>query len=549
MLLFLRVAPGFGLAVEERDRPTLRSHPIVMAGSPRERATVSEVNVLAARSGIRPGMALPQVRQLCPDCLVLAANPTQYEALWEELCEILRAFTPLVEPIERGQVICDLAGCERLWGDPSALACVIGGRVRREIGIVPNLGLGPSRIVAEFAATAAGAGRLTVVESGGTRTFLAGLPVSSLPNLDPRLALTLHVLGIRTLGQFAALPATAVGSRFGPTGQILHRYARGIDPRPVVPPAPRPAVSARLACEPDSTEEALATLLEVAERCAAELRERGLAGRLITLRLDWEDEMPRLLPSGAPWPSVPVSWVGGEAGTEGLDAPLGKEPALQRPDFPISYRIHSMLPQPGTRSSGQDQLGSDEIGVQPRARDPQPQEGRAACSVPSPPGSGTPCECPSLWQPALSGRGKEEHVTIDASGAVAPRRGRLLASVRTPINEVEALFEQAKRLLMEGWREGMQLREIELEVAEFEGPRQMALDGMETGEMGGHITTRRQVLSEGESLLASRHGTEPFRHVARIDPGGVLTERRVQWRAGLPWRDAPPRKRSGRKRR
>ena len=42
-------------------------------------------------------------------------------------------------------------------------------------------------------------------------------------------------LGLRTLGQYAALPAAAVGQQFGRAGQLAQRFARGKDDRAVIP--------------------------------------------------------------------------------------------------------------------------------------------------------------------------------------------------------------------------------------------------------------------------------------------------------------------------
>jgi hypothetical protein len=39
-------------------------------------------------------------------------------------------------------------------------------------------------------------------------------------------------------------------------------------------------------------------------------------------------------------------------------------------------------------------------------------------------------------------------------------------------------------------------------------------------------------------VLATRYGDTSFRRVTRLDPGNILTERRVHWDAGLPW-DTP----------
>jgi len=75
-------------------------------------------------------------------------------------------------------------------------------------------------------------------------TFLASWPLSSLDR--PELVDVLQRLGLRTLGDLAALPAQDVLARFGNDGAVAHRLASGFDERPPAtrPPSPELAVQA-----------------------------------------------------------------------------------------------------------------------------------------------------------------------------------------------------------------------------------------------------------------------------------------------------------------
>ncbi len=75
-----------------------------------------------------------------------------------------------------------------------------------------------------FAAVLA-ARRGLVVPAGGTPGFLAPFPVGILG--QPELAELLDRLGIRTLGEFAALPESHVLGRFGADGVVCHQVAGG----------------------------------------------------------------------------------------------------------------------------------------------------------------------------------------------------------------------------------------------------------------------------------------------------------------------------------
>jgi protein ImuB len=90
---------------------------------------------------------------------------------------------------------------------------------------------------------------MRLVEGSDEARFLGPLPVSLLPL--PHLHLQqLHWLGIRTLGQFAALPPAGVWQRFGAAGKQAQRWAQGRDDRPVAPAMAAPPEPATVTLDP-----------------------------------------------------------------------------------------------------------------------------------------------------------------------------------------------------------------------------------------------------------------------------------------------------------
>jgi DNA polymerase-4 len=500
VILYLRVVPGFWIAVEESMRPELRSRPVIIGGLPHQRGLVREANLRAQNCGVRPGMSLSQAYQHCPDGVFLMPNPASYEALWEEICSILSAYTPLVEPLEMGHAVCDLSGCERRWTSIGDTALEIVLQVRRR-GITPWVGVATNRLVAQMASTTVGPDGVTVIEKGQERAFLADLALASLPEIDPRMALTFQVLGLRTVGQFAALPAPSVKQRFGSDGERLHRWARGIDPRPVLPPPDRHSITARYECEDGSIEEAAEAIRRLAETCAVELQQRHLAGKLITLLLEWEwpgDSSSSVQSSRALHEPVPPDSL--------LQPPPSGTPIStpQAPQFPVPYRIHSMLPQPA-----------------------HSQSGPFLSPAPSPEAE---LPAPFPLEPVAP--------TRDAYRLVVHR-----ATTRTPVDTASPLIERAQRFLIESWPRDsangrVSLHAVKLEISEFQEPTQLAFAELsridQTGGLRGMDAARLQALMQQEGVLTARYGDASFRHVTHIDPGSVLAERRFRWNAGLP---------------
>ena len=566
-LIHLRVVPGFWIAVEELRRPELRIRPVIIGGLPHQRGTVREANILAQRSGVHPDMALSQAYQQCPDGVFLLPDPSRYEAVWEAVCNILRTYTPLVESIEMGQAVCDLSGCERQWGDGRSAAYAITRQIQVTIGITPWLGVASNRLVAQLASTIVGADGISVIERGKERAFLADLPITLLPDVDPQLALTFRVLGLRTIGQFAALPARSVKQRFGVVGERLHCYARGIDPRPVVPPPAKPLVVARYECEDGSPEEAATAINRLAHTCAAELQHRYLAGRLVELTLTWENPSPSL-PQGEKGDS-PIQVGGYES------PPL---PLRERDEgFSVPYRIHSMLPQPNYTPHPLRPIRRGDPPVVARCV-PAAEDDATAAGVDllvDPPvsaqlhprvgaaGTGYPLGVASAWVSGPYGEPRNGERTGDSQRVpgLCPARGGGIAPpqdssqlithnaqlVRTPIDTAPPLIEQAQRLLLQSWPAvnpdapamslTPQLHAIELQISEFEPPSQLSFAEFnrldQTGMLAGMSTGRLQALLRQEQILTARYGEAPFCHVAQVDPDNVLAERRFRWQPGL----------------
>lgn len=472
MILFLRVLPAFRMAVEQRDRPELRSCSAVLVDS-RSGRSVAEATIPAQRAGVHPGMSLIQARHHCPDLLVLAPDESRYSRVWQEMEDLLRAYTPLVEPLRLGEALCDLTGSERFWPGPQDAARAIGTSLETDIGVNARFGLAANRLVAEIASRTLDSASVTLVPTGSERTFLAPLPLSLLPGIDARLALTFQILGLRTIGQFAALPARSVQERFGIAGKRLHEAARGLDNRPVIPPLPRPIVSARVLCEDGSIEEAVALLERLAVECGTELREHNLSGRMLDLTLQWGPDLPV---------SRPLPLPQEEDGARALPQNTGEVSSLSLP-----ARIHSRIPQPG--------------------HTPVTPTTIALPDLPAP-----------IYHPSAG-----------------PERRTLSAVLRVPLTEAAPLAEHGRRLLLEGWREGKDVYALTLTVSEFEAPRQLIFAEMNRLEWTGGLegTGRIPVIQEQEAALTARYGSSPFRHLVHLDLNNALAERRFRWEDGL----------------
>jgi protein ImuB len=253
--------PRFPLLAAVGGRRERLLHPAALAPEPGGSQAVGEVSGAAEAFGVRAGMALGEALSRCPELALVTPDAERTESMWEELIGRLESVGAAVEPGRPGEAYFEAEGLEGIWG--GHLEGVLN-RVRRALDMPARIGAAAARFASYAAAWGArgrGARRRAIVPPGAERAFLAPLPVSLLIDhveVDDRprdggreaehvagMIVELERLGIRTLGELAALPSGAVADRFGAVGLRAHDLAGGVD-RPLRPRPPREEVSESL---------------------------------------------------------------------------------------------------------------------------------------------------------------------------------------------------------------------------------------------------------------------------------------------------------------
>jgi protein ImuB len=218
---------------------------VVIGGQPWEPASVLDASPAAVRLGVRREQPLGTAHRLVPEAHFMAADRDHYARTMERALDALAAFTPGIEADSQpdahafGQVLLGIEGLHRLWGDDERLVERVLAVVRGILPGQPRIGIGNTRFGAQVAAVV-GRGRLEKIEPGDAAVeaaYLAPLPIRLLP-ADDDTRERLRVFGLTRIGEFAALPASAVVARFGAQGELLHQLARGRDGRPLRPRRP-----------------------------------------------------------------------------------------------------------------------------------------------------------------------------------------------------------------------------------------------------------------------------------------------------------------------
>jgi DNA polymerase-4 len=231
---------------------------------------------------------MARARKACPHAVFLSPRMARYVEKSREVMAVLASISPLVEQLSIDEAFVDVAGARRMLGDPPAIATTIRRRVLDEVGLCLSVGGASTKFLAKLASDLAKPDGVLVVEPGTERQFLAPLPVSRLWGVGPATMTKLERMGLRSIGDVAALDeqslVRALGSSFG---RHLHALAWNDDDRAVVPEREAKSIGAEETFGTDlhTLADCERELVRLADRACARLRGAGLTARRVNIKI------------------------------------------------------------------------------------------------------------------------------------------------------------------------------------------------------------------------------------------------------------------------
>ncbi|MHA6327151.1 DNA polymerase IV [Roseivivax sp. CAU 1753] len=277
---------AFYASVEKRDNPALADKPVIIGGG--RRGVVSTACYVARIKGVRSAMPMFQALKLCPDAVVIKPRMELYAEISRAIRDMMLALTPAVEPLSLDEAFLDLSGTERLHGRPPAV--MVAGLVRRmraELGITGSIGLSHNKFLAKIASDLDKPFGFAVIGAAETQAFLRHKPVRMIWGVGNATQDSLDRAGIRTFDDLLRWDARDLTARFGSMGTRLYHLARGEDVRRVSARNPVKSISNETTFHDDTADPDILDghLWRMAEKVADRAKAKGLAGRVIVLKL------------------------------------------------------------------------------------------------------------------------------------------------------------------------------------------------------------------------------------------------------------------------
>ena len=205
----------------------------------------------ARAAGVRRGLRRRESQARCPELHVVTADPARDARHFEDVTAAVDDLVPRAEVLRPGLLVLSVRGAARYFGSEQAAAERLVDAVAA-VGAECQVGIADQLSTAVFAARA---GR--IVEPGKDALFLSALSIRQLAT-EPSLAAPgredladlLWRMGIRNIGQFAALSRSDVASRFGADAVAAHQFARGEPTRGPSGREPPQELDAVMNCDP-----------------------------------------------------------------------------------------------------------------------------------------------------------------------------------------------------------------------------------------------------------------------------------------------------------
>jgi len=282
---------AFYASVEQRDRPELRGRPVAVGGRPESRGVVAAASYEARTYGVRSAIPMARAVRLCPELAIVPPDFSKYRAVSQQVFEVFRSVTPLVEPLSLDEAYLDVT--ENALNEPLGMtvATWVKARIRDATGLTASAGVAPNKFLAKVASAWRKPDGLTVIAPERVESFLQKLPVDALWGVGPVTAGRLRERGITRLVDVRTADPAALRAAVGSLSDWLVKLASGDDDRPVTPNRPSKSSSSECTYSHDLTDldRIKDEVAEMARDNVEWLQKKGLLARTVTIKVRYDD--------------------------------------------------------------------------------------------------------------------------------------------------------------------------------------------------------------------------------------------------------------------
>lgn len=249
-------------------------------------------SIPAKKYGIRTGEAVWEAKQKCPNLKLVPPNYNLYEKCSAAFMGVLKEYSDVVEQYSIDEAFLDMSASCHLFGTPGEAAAQIKETIRQNLGFTVNVGISSSKVLAKMASDFRKPDQVHTLYPEEIREKMWPLPISDLFFVGRATAGKLLSMGITTVGELAKSDPVWLKSFLKKPGEIIWRFANGIDVSPVLAqPEPNKGYgnSTTIPFDVTDTETAHKVLLALSETVASRLRADHVQAGVVDLGIRYTD--------------------------------------------------------------------------------------------------------------------------------------------------------------------------------------------------------------------------------------------------------------------
>ena len=280
-------------SVEQQKNPFLRGKPVGVIKA-KGRTVIIAASYEAKKRGVKTGASVSEVKQLCPEILLVPADFDSYDYITHKFYDICHRYSDLVELFSLDEVFLDVSRTALLFG-PSIgeasgagrIALLLKKDIQKELGewLPVSIGIAKNKLLAKLASDLEKPNGLVEITDKNLDECLGRAEFEQICGIGRRLEQRLRDMGMTQLLQIRSMPERLLAASFGPYwSKQLRKMALGEDDSPIVPSyqLPLPKTVSRthtLFKDIFETGKILAVIRNLVEEAAEKLRLAKMAGR------------------------------------------------------------------------------------------------------------------------------------------------------------------------------------------------------------------------------------------------------------------------------
>lgn len=226
---------SFFASVETVLNPEYKDVPMAVCGSQSDRhGIVLAKNELAKKYKIATAETVYSAKKKCPGLVIAKPHYDEYTKFSKLVNSIYAKYTDMIEPFGIDESWLDVTASRKVFGSGVEIAERIRKEVKEQLGITVSIGVSFNKVFAKLGSDYKKPDAVTVIDEDNFKNIVYPLPVSDLLFVGKQTEKALLKMGIRTIGELATCSREMLSLRFGKSGEMLHKYANGLDDSPVV---------------------------------------------------------------------------------------------------------------------------------------------------------------------------------------------------------------------------------------------------------------------------------------------------------------------------